>query len=115
MGAETESNTADACRILKAMSLEGRFEILCLLTQGEKSVLEIQEALLMRQGAVSQHLGPPNTSRRSIPLLVGQERMEVPHTLPILPTTWWIWTMRSSWMSNRRPRSGPLKRGPQGT
>ena len=54
---EMESKAAKASGLLKAMSHDGRLGILCLLTQGEKSVLEIQEALSMRQAATSQHLG----------------------------------------------------------
>lgn len=39
----------------------------------------------------------------------------VPRILPILPTTWLIWTMPSSWTSNRQLRSDQQRRGPHGT
>ncbi len=45
-----------ATDMLKALSHEGRLLILCLLTEGEKSVSEIEEAMDMPQAAVSQQL-----------------------------------------------------------
>lgn len=45
-----------ATDMLKALSHEGRLLILCLLTEGEKSVSEIEEAMSMPQAAVSQQL-----------------------------------------------------------
>lgn len=45
-----------ATDMLKALSHEGRLLILCLLTDGEKSVSEIEDAMNMPQAAVSQQL-----------------------------------------------------------
>jgi DNA-binding transcriptional ArsR family regulator len=45
-----------ATDLLKALSHEGRLLILCLLTDGEKSVSEIENAMDMPQAAVSQQL-----------------------------------------------------------
>ena len=41
---------------LKAMAHEGRLLILCLLAGGEKPVTELEQALALRQPAVSQQL-----------------------------------------------------------
>ncbi len=45
-----------AAQFLKALSHEGRLMILCHLTQGEKSVTELETLLDSRQAAVSQQL-----------------------------------------------------------
>jgi ArsR family transcriptional regulator len=46
----------EATAFLKALSHEGRLQILCHLTFGEKSVTELEELLGVRQAAVSQQL-----------------------------------------------------------
>lgn len=53
---EMVENAAIACATLKAMAHESRLLILCLLANGEKSVLELEQFLSMRQPAVSQQL-----------------------------------------------------------
>ncbi len=45
-----------ATDMLKALGHEGRLMILCYLAHGEKSVTELEEALSLRQPAVSQQL-----------------------------------------------------------
>ena len=50
------SNAKVASDFLKALSHEARLVILCLLTEGEKSVTEIEQMLSLRQPAVSQQL-----------------------------------------------------------
>lgn len=45
-----------ATDMLKALSHEGRLLILCLLSDGEHSVSEIEAAMAMPQAAVSQQL-----------------------------------------------------------
>lgn len=45
-----------ASDLLKALSHETRLLILCLLTEGEKSVSELEEIMSMPQAAVSQQL-----------------------------------------------------------
>ncbi|GGB56788.1 transcriptional regulator [Roseibium aquae] len=45
-----------ASDLLKALSHEVRLVILCLLSEGEKSVSELEETLTMPQAAVSQQL-----------------------------------------------------------
>ena len=50
------ANARDASDFLKALSHEARLVILCLLAEGEKSVSELEEALSLRQPAVSQQL-----------------------------------------------------------
>jgi len=49
-------NARQASEFLKALSHESRLVILCLLTEGEKSVTEIEQLLKLRQPAVSQQL-----------------------------------------------------------
>lgn len=49
-------NAQQASEFLKALSHEARLVILCLLTEGEKSVTEIEQLLKLRQPAVSQQL-----------------------------------------------------------
>jgi len=46
----------EATAMLKALGHEGRLMILCYLSQGEKTVTELEEILSMRQPAVSQQL-----------------------------------------------------------
>lgn len=53
---ELISKARKATDMLKALSHEGRLLILCLLTDGEKSVSEIEAAMHMPQAAVSQQL-----------------------------------------------------------
>jgi DNA-binding transcriptional ArsR family regulator len=45
-----------ASELLKALSHEGRLLILCLLSEGEKSVSELEDAMKLPQAAVSQQL-----------------------------------------------------------
>jgi DNA-binding transcriptional ArsR family regulator len=50
------ANARGATEFLKALSHEKRLMILCLLAEGEKSVTDIEQALRLRQPAVSQQL-----------------------------------------------------------
>lgn len=45
-----------ASEFLKALSHETRLLILCILSEGEKSVTDLEQILAMRQSAVSQQL-----------------------------------------------------------
>jgi DNA-binding transcriptional ArsR family regulator len=45
-----------ACELLKAMANEWRLIILCQLSEGEKTVSELQGILGLSQSALSQHL-----------------------------------------------------------
>lgn len=49
-------NARQASDLLKALSQESRLLILCLLSQGEKSVGELEEFLSLKQSTVSQQL-----------------------------------------------------------
>lgn len=49
-------NSAQAVKLLKAVSNERRLIILCHLLEGEMSVGEINEKLDLSQSALSQHL-----------------------------------------------------------
>lgn len=45
-----------ASDLLKALAHEARLMILCLLVEGEKSVGELEQLMMMRQSSVSQQL-----------------------------------------------------------
>lgn len=53
---DLEDNASEASGLLKVMSNQWRLLILCHLTEGEKSVQELQKLLGMGQSALSQHL-----------------------------------------------------------
>jgi len=54
--AELHDMAAHAVELLKAMANEWRLMILCQLSEGEKTVSELQELLGLSQSALSQHL-----------------------------------------------------------
>lgn len=54
--AELHDKASNACDLLKAMANEWRLMILCQLTEGEKTVSELQAILGLSQSALSQHL-----------------------------------------------------------
>ena len=51
-----QENAKSASRILKAMANERRLIILCYLSEGERSVGELEELIGISQSALSQHL-----------------------------------------------------------
>jgi len=53
---EMKANAARASRLLKAIGNERRLLILCYLTQGERSVGELERLVGLSQSALSQHL-----------------------------------------------------------
>ncbi|MEE4161809.1 MAG: metalloregulator ArsR/SmtB family transcription factor [Woeseiaceae bacterium] len=53
---ELHDKAAHACDLLKAMANEWRLIILCQLSDGEKTVSELQAMLGLSQSALSQHL-----------------------------------------------------------
>ena len=54
--AELHDMASHACDLLKAMANEWRLMILCQLSEGEKTVSELQASLGLSQSALSQHL-----------------------------------------------------------
>lgn len=54
--AEIRANAHRAAALLKSMSNPSRLMVLCLLTEGEKSVGELERAVPISQSALSQHL-----------------------------------------------------------
>ncbi|MBT8109489.1 MAG: metalloregulator ArsR/SmtB family transcription factor [Gammaproteobacteria bacterium] len=54
--AELHDMAAHAVELLKAMANEWRLMILCQLSEGEKTVSELQDILGLSQSALSQHL-----------------------------------------------------------
>jgi len=53
---DIQQNAKKAAEMLKAISHESRLIILCLLSQGEKTVGELLEHSSLSQSAFSQHL-----------------------------------------------------------
>jgi DNA-binding transcriptional ArsR family regulator len=53
---ELHDMASHACVLLKAMANEWRLMILCQLSEGEKTVSELQSNLGLSQSALSQHL-----------------------------------------------------------
>ena len=53
---DIQQNAKKAAEMLKAISHESRLVILCVLSQGEKSVGELLEHSSLSQSAFSQHL-----------------------------------------------------------
>lgn len=51
-----EASAAQAAKLLRALANERRLMILCQLTDGERSVGEIQPLVGLSQSALSQHL-----------------------------------------------------------
>jgi len=53
---ELHDMAAHACELLKAMANKWRLMILCQLSEGERTVSELQTTLGLSQSALSQHL-----------------------------------------------------------
>lgn len=53
---QIRANATRAAELLKSMSNPARLMVLCQLTEGEKSVGELERAVPMSQSALSQHL-----------------------------------------------------------
>jgi ArsR family transcriptional regulator len=51
-----QASAANAAKLLRALANEKRLMILCQLTEGERSVGELQPLLGLSQSALSQHL-----------------------------------------------------------
>lgn len=57
MNLETmQQNSSKALKLLKSLANEHRLMILCHLTEGELSVGELNDRVLLSQSALSQHL-----------------------------------------------------------
>lgn len=54
---QMRSATGNVCAVLHAMANENRLLLLCQLSQGEKSVSELEELLDLHQPTLSQQLG----------------------------------------------------------
>jgi DNA-binding transcriptional ArsR family regulator len=54
--ADIRANAHRAAALLKSMSNPARLMVLCQLTEGEKSVGELERAVPLSQSALSQHL-----------------------------------------------------------
>ncbi|MDN3526381.1 metalloregulator ArsR/SmtB family transcription factor [Halomonas sabkhae] len=51
-----DEEVGEASALLKAMANDNRLRILCLLAEGELSVTELNQQLVLSQSALSQHL-----------------------------------------------------------
>ena len=51
-----QRNAADAVTLLKGLANESRLMIMCVLTEGEVSVGELNKRIELSQSALSQHL-----------------------------------------------------------
>ena len=51
-----QSNASDAVTLLKGLANESRLMIMCVLTEGEVSVGELNKRIELSQSALSQHL-----------------------------------------------------------
>ena len=56
LGARMRQHAGDAAQLLKALANEKRLQVLCLLSEGERSVGDINALLDISQSALSQHL-----------------------------------------------------------
>lgn len=53
---ELRAHAADAARLMRALGNESRLLVLCMLSEGERSVGELNAQLDLSQPALSQHL-----------------------------------------------------------
>ena len=53
---QMQEHAADAAGLMKALGNESRLMILCLLTEGERSVSDLNELIPLSQSALSQQL-----------------------------------------------------------
>jgi DNA-binding transcriptional ArsR family regulator len=51
-----QSNATDAVNLLKGLANESRLMIMCVLSEGEVSVGELNQRIRLSQSALSQHL-----------------------------------------------------------
>ncbi len=56
LASELIKRADQAARLLKAMGNEKRLQILCMLSQGERSVGDLNQDINLSQSALSQHL-----------------------------------------------------------
>ena len=87
---ELHDMAAHACDLLKAMANEWRLMILCQLSEGERTVSELQAMLGLSQSALSQHLAVLRREKivkarkhaQSVSYsLAGEDATKVMHTL----------------------------------
>ena len=85
-----EKQAVEVANILRALANERRLMILCQLSEGEKTVSELQELLGLSQSALSQHLAVLRRERivraqkqaQSVSYsLAGDDATRVMHTL----------------------------------
>ncbi|WP_299608816.1 helix-turn-helix transcriptional regulator [uncultured Tateyamaria sp.] len=69
---EMNSAADDVCELMTLLSNKSRLMILCLLTEGEKSVGQLAEAVGIRDTAVSQQLAVLRRERIVKPRREGQ-------------------------------------------
>ncbi len=98
---ELMRNAQAASDFLKALSHEARLVILCLLTEGEKSVTEIEQLLQLRQPAVSQQLA---RLRADVLVETRREGKNIYYSLARPEVRQVIETLHTAFCSPDRPR-----------
>lgn len=84
------ASAQEASAFLKALAHEGRLLILCLLSEGEKTVTDLEEILALRQSAISQQLarlrteGLVETRREGKNVYYSLARREVSEVIGVL-------------------------------
>ena len=53
---DMQAHAADAARLMKALGNESRLMVLCMLTEGEQSVSDLNDMIPLSQSALSQQL-----------------------------------------------------------
>lgn len=85
-----EEQSLDASALLKALANEKRLLIVCILSQGEKNVGELEQVVGLSQSALSQHLarlrrdGIVNTRREAQTIYYSIKNASVPKLLGCL-------------------------------
>ena len=103
------SSAQEATGFLKSLAHEARLLILCLLIDGEKSVTAIEEALRLRQPAISQHLarlrvdGLVETRREGKNIFYSLARPEVHEVISALHRAFCQFPQSRSHQAYKRP------------
>lgn len=98
--AEMQGHAREAGALLKLLSNEHRLLILCLLSQGELSVGELNERVALSQSALSQHLALLR-SRRLVQ--TRRDRQTIYYSLADGPAVLLIETLHGIYCGGKHP------------
>ena len=113
------ASAREASAFLKALAHEGRLLILCLLSEGEKTVTELEAMLALRQSAVSQQLarlridGLVETRREGKNIFYSLARPDVSELIGVLHRT--FCPQSAPRIANRHPAVRGVPRRPRST